>query len=301
MQRIVPNVWSQGTAAEAGAFYATVFPDTEWTVVARYPDTGLPDFQRDLAGKELVVDVMIRGYRIRLINAGNEFRPNPSISFIVSVDPRRTGGDDAAARAEIDRMWQTLSAGGEVRMPLQAYPHSPYYGWVEDNYGVNWQLMLSDPTGREQPAVLPNLMFTGSEPRAQEAIAFYSEVFPEAEPGIMLEYPPGGAPWAGGRPALMFGDFTVAGQRLSAMDGGPDHQFAFTPGVSLQVDCADQAEIDRLWEALSAVPEAEQCGWLVDRFGVSWQIVPEMLDQLMQRPGAYQNMLEMKKLVIADF
>jgi predicted 3-demethylubiquinone-9 3-methyltransferase (glyoxalase superfamily) len=298
MQRIVPNIWSQGTAAEAGAFYASTFPDTSWTVVARYPEIGLPDFQRDLAGKELVVDVTIRGYRIRLINAGNEFRPNPSISFIISVDPR---DDDAAARAEIDRMWQALSDGGEVRMPLQSYPHSAHYGWVEDRFGVNWQLMLADPAGAEQPPVLPNLMFTGSEPRAQEAIGMYTALFPDAEPGVLMEYPPGAAAWAGGRPALMFADFTVAGQRLSAMDGGPDHDFTFTPGVSLEVDCADQAEIDRLWEALSAVPEAEQCGWLVDRFGVSWQIVPAMMDELMQRPGAYQKMLGMKKLVIADF
>jgi predicted 3-demethylubiquinone-9 3-methyltransferase (glyoxalase superfamily) len=303
MQRVIPNIWSQGTAAEAGAFYASVFPDTSWAVIARYPEVGLPDFQRDFAGKELVVDVTIRGYRIRLINAGNEFRPNPSFSFIISMSAREMGGDDAAARAEIDRMWHALSEDGEVRMPLQGYPHSPHYGWVEDKYGVNWQLMLAVPTGDDDAGapVLPNLMFTGSEPRAQDAIAMYTEVFPDAEPGAMMPYPPGAAPWAGGIPALMFADFTVAGSRLSAMDGGPDHDFTFTPGVSLEVDCADQAEIDRLWEALSAVPEAEQCGWLVDRFGVSWQIVPAMMDELMQRPGAYQKMLGMKKLVIADF
>jgi predicted 3-demethylubiquinone-9 3-methyltransferase (glyoxalase superfamily) len=270
-------------------------------VTARYPDTDVPDFQRDFAGKELVVDVDMQGYLVRLINAGNEFRPNPSISFIVSVDARHMGGDDAAARAEIDRMWSSLSADGEIRMPLQSYPHSAHYGWVEDKFGVNWQLMLADPAGAEQAPVLPNLMFTGSEPRAQEAIGMYTELFPDAEPGVMLEYPPGAAEWAGIRPALMFGDFAVAGQRLTAMDGGPDHDFTFTPGVSLQVDCADQAEIDRLWEGLSAVPEAEQCGWLVDRFGVSWQIVPATMDELMQRPGAYQKMLNMKKLVIADF
>jgi predicted 3-demethylubiquinone-9 3-methyltransferase (glyoxalase superfamily) len=67
------------------------------------------------------------------------------------------------------------------------------------------------------------------------------------------------------------------------------------------VQCEDQAEIDRLWNALSAVSEAEQCGWLKDRYGVSWQIVPTDMAELMARPGAFEHMLELKKLVIADF
>jgi predicted 3-demethylubiquinone-9 3-methyltransferase (glyoxalase superfamily) len=85
------------------------------------------------------------------------------------------------------------------------------------------------------------------------------------------------------------------------MDSGVEQQFEFGCGVSLEVQCTDQAEIDRLWEALSAVPEAEQCGWLADRFGVSWQIVPADMAELMQRPDAYEHMMGMKKLVIADF
>lgn len=302
MQRIVPNIWCAGTAAEAGAFYASVLPETTWAVTARYPETGLPDLQRGYAGKELVVDVTVRGYRIRLINAGDEFRPNSSFSFLIAVDPRHVGGDDAAARAEIDRMWQALAAGGEIRMPLQSYPHSPHYGWVEDRFGVNWQLLLADPGGLEQPFLTPHLMFTGAEPRAREAIGAYTALFPESAPGALFPYPEGAAPWAGDDDrALMFGDFILVGQRFSAADGGTDHGFTFTPGVSLEVDCADQAEIDRLWEALSAVPEAEQCGWLVDRFGVSWQIVPAMMDELMRRPNAYQHMMGMKKIVIDDF
>lgn len=299
MQRIVPNIWCQGTAAEAGTFYASVFPESTSAVTARYPEIGLPDFQRDYAGKELVVDVDIQGYRVRLINAGNEFRPTPALSFMVTVDPRRFGGDasdDTEARAVIDRIWAALGDGGAVLMPLAAYPFSPRFGWLADRYGVNWQLMLPEPAGNEIPFVAPHFLFTGAQPRVREAVEFYTELFDDAAVGSLVSYPEGG-----GQQGVMFGDFTLAGQRFTAADGGAMHDFTFTPGFSLQADCADQAEIDRLWAALSAVPEAEQCGWLVDRFGVSWQIVPSMMDELMQRPQAYQHMLAMKKLVIAEF
>ncbi|HTM84065.1 MAG TPA: VOC family protein [Mycobacterium sp.] len=296
MQRIVPNVWCQGTAAEAAGFYASVFPDATRTVTARYPETDLPDFQRDYAGKELVVDVTIREYRVRLINAGNEFAPTPALSFIVSINPDHFGGAQGA-HSEIDRIWQPLADGGEIRLPLQSYPHSPYYGWVADRFGVNWQLMLVAQDGQERPGIIPQFLFTGAEPRAREAIDVYTGLFGDPPPALLLPYPGREQP----EDAVMFAGFTLAGQWFSAMDGGTDHDFTFTPGVSLEVDCADQTEIDRLWDALSAVPEAEQCGWLVDRFGVSWQIVPTMLNELMERPGAYHQMLGMKKLVIADF
>lgn len=286
MQRIIPNIWCQGTAAEASAFYASVFPNSSWDVLARYPETGLPDFQREFAGKELVVDVTIGDYRVRLINAGNEFRPTPAISFMVTT----------RERDEIDGMWAALLDGGTALMPLDAYPFSAHFGWVSDRYGVSWQLRLADSADREIPFAAPHFLFTGAEPRASEAIAFYTALFGDAAQGTLLPYPE-----SSGQQGVMFGDFTLCGLRFTAADGGAMHPFTFTPGLSLQVDCADQAEIDRLWDALSAVPEAEQCGWLVDRFGVSWQIVPAAMGELMQRPDAYQHMMGMKKLVIADF
>lgn len=296
MQLITPNIWCQGTAAEAGAFYASVFPDTTWAVTARYPETDLPDFQREFAGKELVVDVEVRGYRLRLINAGDEFSPTPALSFMVTVDARQFGGDDDAARAAIRGLWASLSEDGTVMMPLDAYPFSPLFGWVADRFGVSWQLILAYPTGDEAPYIAPHFLFTGAEPRAREAVEFYTGLFPDSAPGELVPYPDGM-----GQQGVMFGNVTLAGQRFTVADGGTMHRFTFTPGVSLQVDCADQAEIDRLWDALSAAEEAEQCGWLVDRFGVSWQIVPAQMDALMRRPGAYQHLMEMKKLVIADF
>ncbi len=292
MQRIVPNIWCQGNANDVGSYYAATLPDTSMEVVASYPTENLPDFQRDLAGQPLVVDVTVGGYRIRLINAGGEYRPTPAISFILSMDPSAHGGEDET-RAAMGRMWDALADGGEVRMPLDAYPHSALYGWVEDRYGVNWQLMLADPAGDPRPLVIPQFLFTGAAVQAQQAIELYTGLLPDSAPGMAVPLPGDGG-------GVMFAEFTLAGQWFSAMDGGTIHDFTFSPGLSLEVDCTDQNQIDTLWEALSAVPEAEQCGWLVDRFGVSWQIVPENMGELVQQPGAYQRMLAMKKIIIAD-
>ena len=183
-------------------------------------------------------------------------------------------------------------------MPLQEYPFSQYYGWVADRYGVNWQLMLADPAGPPRPAIVPQFLFTGAEPHARAAIDYYTGLFDDSAVGALMEQP---NPTGDGENYVMYADFTLAGQWFAALDGGAVHDFTFTPGMSLEVDCPDQQEIDRLWDALSAVPEAEACGWLVDWFGVSWQIVPAMLGELMTRPDAYQHLLAMKKLVIADF
>ncbi len=297
-QQIVPNVWFVRTAEEAGAFYASVLPSAESSIGSRYPEA-LPDWQADFAGDVLTVDLTIDGYRLVLINAGPEFSPNPSISFMLNFDPLLFGGDSDAARARLDDTWAALSEGGSILMPIGEYPFAQRYGWVSDRYGVSWQLMLTDPEGDPRPFVIPSLMFSGpAQNRAREAVELYTSLFDEAGIGTVAEYPEKTGPAEAGN--IMFSDFRLAGQWFAAMDSGVEQDFSFTPGVSLEVNCRDQAEIDRFWEALSTVPEAEVCGWLEDRFGVSWQIVPENMNELIERPGAYDRMLAMKKIVIAD-
>ena len=300
-QRIVPNIWCNGNAEEAGAFYAEVLPGTTTEVEARYPEEGLLEFQLDMAGKALTVGVDIGGTRLRLINAGDEFRPNPSISFFLNFDPLDYAGDPEAARDALDRVWSSLADGGKVLMPRGEYPFSAQYGWVEDRYGVSWQLMLTRPEGDPRPFVIPSLMFCGAvQNRAEEAAICYVRLFePDAELGNLVPY--GRQTGPASAEALMFGEFRIGDQWFAVMDSGVEQDQPFTCGVSLEVACADQEEIDRLWSALSWVPEAEQCGWLQDPFGVSWQIVPANMEELMARPGAYGRMMQMKKLVIADF
>ncbi|MDR1998859.1 MAG: VOC family protein [Frankiaceae bacterium] len=314
-QKIVPNIWCNRTAEQAGAFYAAAFGElgfagAQFAVEGRYPEAGLPEFQRDFAGQPIMVSLTIAGYRIGLINAGADFHPNPSLSFIVNFDPLLFGGANEsttdAARAALDRVWAALGEGGRVLMPLDEYFFSAHYGWVQDRYGVGWQLSLTDPAGDPRPFLMPALTFGNrAQNRAAEAAAHYLEVFAGVEGGTAagLRVPYGAA--AGTGPALpdslIFADLRIGDQWFALMDAGAEREETFDCGVSLAVNCADQAEIDRLWDALSAAPEAEQCGWLADRFGVSWQIIPANFAELMQRPSAYAHMMQMKKLVIDDF
>lgn len=297
-QFIVPNIWCTRNAEEVGQFYADVLPDTTTEVESRYPQTGLLDFQEPFAGLPLTVAVNVAGYRLTLVNAGDEFSPNPSISFFLMFGADRFGSVEQAREA-LDRVWVGLQPGATVLMALDEYPFSDYYGWVQDRYGVSWQLGLADPVRDDGAFVIPSLLFGGAaQNRAGEARAKYAEVFPEFEAGGA--YPYGEAQGSATPEALMYSEFRIQGQTFGAMDSGVEQDFSFTCGVSLEVHCADQAEIDRIWDALSAVPEAEQCGWLADEFGVSWQIVPANMGELMERPNAFEHLLQMHKIVIDD-
>ena len=299
MQKITPNLWFAGNAREAAEFYSSIFPDGKILLATYYPksaEEGLADFQLDMAGKELTVDFELGGQQFTAINAGPDFKFNPSISFMVNFDPSR----DEQAREHLDELWSKLMDGGEVLMPLDNYPFSKRYGWVKDRYGLTWQLILTDPTGEPRPFIIPSLMFAGENTNhAEAALNFYVSVFKDAKLGTLARYTEDTGPAKAG--SLMFADFMLTNQWFAAMDSGVEQNFAFNEAVSLAVACKDQVEIDYFWEKLSYVPEAEQCGWCKDRFGLSWQIVPENMGELMQKPGAYAKMLQMKKLVIADF
>lgn len=298
-QKITPNLWFNGNAKEAADFYVATFPDSQIVSTSYYPQSaeeGLADFQLKLAGKELTVDFQVGDMRFSTINAGPEFQPNPSISFMVNFDPSR----DEHAREHLDELWGKLLDGGEVLMALDEYPYSKRYGWVKDRYGLTWQLILTDPGGEPRPFIIPSLMFAGeSTNHAEEAMNYYLSLFADSKQGVVARYPEDTGPAKAG--SLMFADFMLAGQWLAAMDSGVEQPFTFSEGISLAIACKDQAEIDYFWEKLSAVPESEQCGWCKDKFGVSWQVVPENMEELMDKPGAFAKMMPMKKLVIADF
>lgn len=291
-QRIVPNLWVAGNAEEAGEFYASAFPQTVSTVTGRYPTTDLPEFQQGMAGKAVTVDVDLSGYRLTLINAGDEFRPTPAMSFFINIDPARFNGDELSAILFLDQLWDRLLDGGQALMPLGEYPFSKRYGWVQDKYGVSWQVILNDPSAEPRPLIVPSIMHFGT---AREAMNRYISLIGDSRVGTVVDWP------ADQGLGIMFADFQLANQWFATMDSPEeDHAFTLTPGNSLSIACQDQAEIDRLWDALSAVPEAEACGWLTDEFGLSWQIVPADMEAIMQAPGSYQRMMAMKKLNIAE-
>lgn len=300
MQNVIANIWFNRNAEEAGQFYASIFPEASTEVEFRYPTDGLPEFQRSLSGEPLVVTVTVAGTKLSLINAGDEFAPNPSISFMLNFDPLAFSGDEDNAKHALDELWAKLSDGGTVLMPLQGYAHSKHYGWVADRYGVNWQLMLTDAAGEPRPFLIPALMYCGAaQNMAAQAVDHYLATFDDAHLGQRVLYPAPMGPVT--TDSIMFSDFVIKGQWLIAMDSAVEQPFTFSCGVSLEVLCEDQDEIDRYWNALSTVPEAEQCGWLADFAGLSWQIVPANMGELMRRPNAHQKLLEMKKIIIDAF
>lgn len=151
-----------------------------------------------------------------------------------------------------------------------------------------------------QQKITPNLWFDGN---AKLAVEYYVSVFPGSKL-LSTEYYPNSADegladfqknMAGKELAI---EFELSGMHFTAINAGPE--FKFTEAVSFAIACEDQNEIDHYWEKLSTVPESEQCGWCKDQFGLSWQVVPKNMGELMQRPNAFTHMMQMKKLVIAD-
>ncbi|MGD2077006.1 MAG: VOC family protein [Chloroflexota bacterium] len=289
-QIITPHLWYDTQAKEAAEFYVSVFGrNSQLKDLATLHDTPSDSAE--------VVSFAIWGYDFMAISAGPKFKFNPSISFMVNFDPSQ----DEDARQRIDQVWARLSEGGQVLMPLGSYPFSEHYGWLEDKYGLSWQLIYTNPEGDERPLIIPSLMFVGDQcGRAKEATDFYLSVFKDAKRGAIARYPAGMAPEEEG--TIMFTDFKLEGQWFAAMDSAQQHNFAFNEAVSLMVNCQDQQEIDYYWDRLSAVPEAEQCGWVKDKYGVSWQIAPENMGQLIARNPEKTTpaMLAMKKIIIAD-
>jgi predicted 3-demethylubiquinone-9 3-methyltransferase (glyoxalase superfamily) len=292
MQKIIPHLWFDKEAQQAAEFYSSVFPASQVTNITTIHDTpsGVCD----------IVSFQVWGYAFMAISAGPMFKINPSVSFMVNFDPAQ----DRDARARIDQVWGKLSAGGNVLMPLDKYPFSERYGWVQDKYGLSWQLILTNPEGEERPIIIPSLLFVGDVyGKAEEASDFYLSVFSHSKRGVIARYGAGQAPDKEG--AVMFTDFMLEGQWFAAMDSAHEHHFKFNEAVSLMVNCDTQQEIDHYWKKLSAVPQAEQCGWLKDQYGLSWQIVPRDLDEMMrsgtpeQMARVTQAFLKMKKFDLA--
>lgn len=291
-QKIVPHLWFDKEATEAADFYCSIFPDSVVTHTATLQDT--PSGDCDL------VSFSLAGYSFMAISAGPLFKFNPSVSFMVNFDPLQ----DQYAKKRIDEVWAKLSEGGKILMPLDKYPFSERYGWVQDKYGLSWQLILTDPDAEVRPFIIPSLMFVGDVyAKAEEATDFYLSTFNETKRGQLVHYTAGMEPDKEG--ALMFTDFTLEEQWFAAMDSAHEHDFAFNEAISFMVNCDDQSEIDSYWQTLSAVAEAEQCGWLKDKYGISWQIVPSVLSEMMQdndlerRNRVTQAFLQMKKFDLA--
>jgi predicted 3-demethylubiquinone-9 3-methyltransferase (glyoxalase superfamily) len=190
-------------------------------------------------------------------------------------------------------------------MELGEYPFSEKFGWTQDKYGLSWQVMFKGDR-KIEPKIIPTLLFVGEQcGKAEAAIRFYASIFNDSRVGDIDRYGKGEGPDQEG--TVKLAAFTLEGQVFWAMDSALDHKFAFNEAVSFMVLCANQEEIDYYWNRLTADGgQQSMCGWLKDKFGVSWQVAPAGLDEMLRDPDKEKvervtnAFLRMKKFDIAE-
>jgi predicted 3-demethylubiquinone-9 3-methyltransferase (glyoxalase superfamily) len=271
--KITPCLWFDNQAKEAAALYCSVFENAK--VTAQSP---------------IVTEIHLSGQSFTLLDGGPKYKPNASISFFYICEKEE----------ELKRAWEAFTKEGNIMMPLDQYPWSKKYGWVTDKFGISWQLALGKISDVGQK-ITPCFMFSGKQyGRVDEAIAHYSAIFDDAKVDGILRYGANESPEKEGR--VKHAEVVLNGQKFMFMETAQSNDFIFTEGVSLTIHCNDQEEIDYYWEQLTQSGEESMCGWLKDKFGVSWQIIPVMLSKIMSDPTkagkAVQAFMSMRKLNI---
>lgn len=285
MVQFIPHLWFQASLKEVLALYQRAFPETQLL----YENTldGTPSGTVSMAG------LILANLELRFLASPAPFQLNPSFSLLVACQ----------GTTEVDHLTQLLGEDGQVLMPLGSYPFSPRYSWVVDRFGLSWQVM--DFSGREtSQRLIPTLMYTSQAAgHCEEAIRHYvhlagSSISHVDRYGLLAEP---------NRPMdIRHLGFQLGDMVMAAMDSSAPHDFTFSEAASLIVEVDSQKELDYWWDNLSSDPEAERCGWLKDAYGVSWQIVPRRLGQLMGSPDEEARsrvrdaFLAMKKFNIAE-
>lgn len=266
--KIYPCLWFDVQAHEAAEFYLSLFPKS--AILAESP---------------VAVSFELLGTPLMALNGGPKYQQTQASSYFVYC------GDDVT----IEELYASLLAGGKAIFPLDNYPWSPKYAWVTDRFGTNWQLD-ADPVRGDQK-IVPCLLFVNeNRSRVREALTFFTGIFAGSK--ILVESPHPGSE------DLLFAQVILDGKLINLMSSSETHEFGFTPGNSLVIPCEDQAEIDFFWEKLGEDGHYDRCGWLRDRFGHSWQVVPKDLGQWISDPEKGQKainaLLKMDKLIIED-
>jgi predicted 3-demethylubiquinone-9 3-methyltransferase (glyoxalase superfamily) len=270
-QIISYGLWFDSDAEKAATFYTGIFPNSKILTTSYYSKEGQETHKRP-PGSVLAVDFTLSGSRFQAINGGPLFKINPSISFMIICD----------STYEAEQFWDRLAANGQVLMPIDKYEWSEKYGWLQDQYGVSWQI-YTGPRNEHNQKIVPMLMFTGKQNgMAKEAIEYYTRIFKHSKIDGVMNYPLGGQD---STDHIAHAQFQLSGQVFSAADGGVTvHKFGFNEGVSLVINCTTQDQIDYYWDQFTAAGQEIQCGWLKDKFGVVWQVVPVQLEEMITDP-----------------
>lgn len=288
-QKITPFLWFENQSEKAANFYTSIFNNSKIKTITHYGPEGAEASGRE-EGSVMTVAFLIEGQEFVALNGGPVFEITPAISFYVNCETEQ----------EIVNLWNKLSKGGTILMELNKYPFSEEFGWLKDKFGVTWQLMI----GEGMQKIIPFFMFGGVQSgRAEDAMKFYVSLFSNS--GI-IHLERFGSEDEETEGTVKYARFSLNEQEFVAMDSIKTHSFTFTPGLSLVVNCNSQEEVDYFWDSLSEGGDerAQQCGWLQDKYGVSWQIVPTAMEEMMndldpeKSRRVMQTMLQMKKLDI---
>lgn len=250
---IHPCLWFDDQAKDAAEWYCSLFKNSSIT-------TDTP----------MVLKFELEGTEFMALNGGPQFKINPSISVFVLCE----------SVEETNRLWEKLMEEGHALIPIGKYDWSERYGWLQDRFGLTWQISLNGDAPIQQK-IRSCMLFTRERfGMAEKALNFYTSVFEHSSTDLLMHYPEG-TEHAG---KVLYSEFKLNRQNLIAMDGPGVHDYTFNEGVSFVVECESQKEIDYYWDKLTEGGQESMCGWLKDQFGVSWQIVPAILGGLMSDP-----------------
>lgn len=270
---VFPCIWMKEGAKEAMNFYVNIFDNSAISYL-----------------NDIVCYGKLEGSSIMYLNSNPDYNPNTSISIMILSNEKE----------KITRYYNKLKEDGEELMPLGKYEWSEWYVWIKDKYGLHWQLYTGDGSMEITHPFAPTIMYGEKQQgKCKEAIDLFSKVFPDFKSDGVMEYPEG--PMKG---QVMHSQFWLNKNIMMAMDSGVEQVQSFNETISLVIECKDQKSIDHYWESLiENGGESSKCGWLKDKFGMSWQVAPYNVDELLfesGNPKAFENMLKMEKIIIAD-
>lgn len=270
MKGITPCIWFDQNALEAVELYTSLFENSRIDIINYYYDGLFPeDFEGEKMPEGTVLDISFElcGQKFAAVNGGSIFRPNPAVSLYVVCQ----------SIEQINELHDKLLPGGFELMELNEYPFAGWYCWLEDRFGVSWQLILA--TGEEDlNPISPCMLFVGEvNGKAEEAMAFYGSVFEDSRINNVSYY---GKNEGGDEGTVSHAEFRLGTESFIATDSSYGHNFHFNEGLSFMVSCQTQEEIDYYWDKLIKQGQEQPCGWLKDAYGLSWQIVPDKMNEL---------------------
>ncbi len=269
-QLITPFLWFDGKAEEAAHFYTSFIKNSQ--VESINPTVSVFNLNE---------------LQFNALNGGNIFQFTNAISLFIKTNDSN----------EIDNIWNQLKKNGTILMDLDEYPWCKKYGWITDKYGLSWQLFLDEAPLQ----ILPALLFVDKQfGNAQEAIDLYCSLFKDSKTVSVVKFEEEDENL---KDKIQYAEFSLANQKFVAMESPLEHNFGFNEAFSFVIHCEDQDEVDYYWDSfINLGGEENQCGWLKDKFGVSWQVVPKLLVQLLndtdrEKADRVMNaMMKMKKI-----